>query len=327
MKPSFTSRQMFATKILFLASVCAVQTAWSQSPPVIVTSSTTDIELRPDGVVRASGTLGASGLSTSDMGAGTRMLWYPGKGAFRAGGVTGTSWDDGNIGQYSFAAGFNTTASGQYSFAAGYNSSALSTGDAAIGYASSASGTSVSLGNQDTATASSVSIGLANASNYYGVAIGHGTSASTGGTAIGYSATASGSSVAIGSNATATATSVSIGQHTQATNNSAAMGTLTVANGQHSTATGYSTTAQAYASTAIGQFNIFSGSTSNAWKSTDPLLMVGNGTSATPSDAFLVNQNGDAYVQGVLRVRPAGDLSMGTYTNGAQPLAAYLPHN
>lgn len=51
-------------------------------------------------------------------GAGSRMFYYPKKSAFRAGIVTGTEWDDGNIGNYSVALGRNVTASNSFSFAA-----------------------------------------------------------------------------------------------------------------------------------------------------------------------------------------------------------------
>ncbi|MBU1599901.1 tail fiber domain-containing protein, partial [bacterium] len=41
--------------------------------------------------------------------------------ALRAGRSTGTQWDDANVGYYSLATGYNTTASGDYSTAMGYN--------------------------------------------------------------------------------------------------------------------------------------------------------------------------------------------------------------
>ncbi len=52
-------------------------------------------------------------------GAGTRLMWYPGKAAFRVGYVSGTQWNDTNIGLMSFATGYNTTASGSNSTAMG----------------------------------------------------------------------------------------------------------------------------------------------------------------------------------------------------------------
>ena len=65
---------------------------------------------------------------TIPSGAGTRLMWIPSKGAFRCGIVSGTQWDDANIGVSSFAIGEDTTAQGQYSVAWGYNSSAFGTG-------------------------------------------------------------------------------------------------------------------------------------------------------------------------------------------------------
>lgn len=55
------------------------------------------------------------GQTLSVSGAGTRMLWYPRKAAFRAGSVSGTQWDDGNIGFGSVAMGISTIASDSFS--------------------------------------------------------------------------------------------------------------------------------------------------------------------------------------------------------------------
>lgn len=44
-------------------------------------------------------------------GAGTRMMWYPDKAAFRAGQVMGDKWDNANIGHRSFGIGFKTASS------------------------------------------------------------------------------------------------------------------------------------------------------------------------------------------------------------------------
>lgn len=52
-------------------------------------------------------------------GAGMRMMWYPARGAFRAGNATGTEWDSLNVDDYSFAFGNQVTASGYGSFGMG----------------------------------------------------------------------------------------------------------------------------------------------------------------------------------------------------------------
>lgn len=89
-----------------------------------------------------------SGTAIPAEGAGTRMMWYPAKGAFRAGSVTGTQWDAANIGDFSVAIGSNvrasasnatafgigTTAAQQSSFAVGENNVASGAASVAMGY-------------------------------------------------------------------------------------------------------------------------------------------------------------------------------------------------
>jgi hypothetical protein len=66
-------------------------------------------------------------------GTGTRLMWYPGKGAFRAGRVNGAQWNDANVGMYSVALGFNSRANGDNTFAVGPGSSATQGSAVAIG--------------------------------------------------------------------------------------------------------------------------------------------------------------------------------------------------
>jgi hypothetical protein len=80
-------------------------------------------------------------------GSGTRMMWYPGKAAFRAGYINGTQWDDANIGNYSVAIGENVRASGDNGVALGVRSTAANVSSVAIGEDNTASGAaSVALG-------------------------------------------------------------------------------------------------------------------------------------------------------------------------------------
>ncbi|AXY73260.1 hypothetical protein D3H65_04385 [Paraflavitalea soli] len=80
-------------------------------------------------------------------GAGTRLLWYPEKAAFRAGDVTGTQWDDANIGWWSVAIGEDTRASGESSVAFGKRCVAAQVSSFAVGEQNTASGAaSVALG-------------------------------------------------------------------------------------------------------------------------------------------------------------------------------------
>ena len=62
------------------------------------------------------------------------MIWYPKKGAFRAGMTTSgvTTWDDVNIGEFSAAFGWDTKASGQASLASGQASEATGQNSVAL---------------------------------------------------------------------------------------------------------------------------------------------------------------------------------------------------
>ncbi len=69
----------------------------------------------------------------SDANHDARMLFDKSKGAFRAGQVDGTQWDNANIGDESVAFGLNNTASGTRSFVTGFNSIASGTYSIALG--------------------------------------------------------------------------------------------------------------------------------------------------------------------------------------------------
>ncbi len=175
-------------------------------------------------------------------GAGSRMMWYPDKAAFRVGLVDDDRWDKPSIGTFSVGMGYNSTASGFASMAVGQN---IAEGNysVALGYLNSVRGLlSVGIGYLNNAAGSqSISIGNAN---------------------------------------------ISSGDY------SLALGFTSIANGNYSTATGLSTRSRAYASTAIGHYNdsIASSSPTN-WIDTDPLFMIGNGTSGARKNAFMVLKN------------------------------------
>jgi hypothetical protein len=88
-----------------------------------------------------------SGTGIPIEGAGTRMMWYPRKAAFRAGGINGTQWDAANIGSYSVAIGENVRASGDNATAFGLRSTAAQVSSFAVGEDNTASGAaSVAMG-------------------------------------------------------------------------------------------------------------------------------------------------------------------------------------
>jgi len=208
----------------------------------------------------------AGSNSTSDTllktGAGTRMVWFPYKSAFRAGTVSGSQWDASNMGVNSIALGYNTTASN-------WGSMAFGMGTTASGWYSTASG-------------------------YYNTAIGTWSTAFGAGTlAYGFFST-------------------TFGENTTANGwGSTALGISTTANGDYSTASGSNTTASAYAEFVVGRYNDTTGtSSSSSWISTDPLFEVGNGTSGTHSNAFVVYKNGNGALEGSLQVGAGGDIPM-----------------
>jgi len=134
----------------------------------------------PDGfaAVAPSNTTGSIPRS----GPGTRLVWYPGKAAFRAGAVSSEQWDDPNVGRGSIATGENTTARGDYSAAMGFGSTASGYASATIGAYNTASGNY------------SVALGLASVAGGQGsFAVGENNSAlGAGSVALGYRARAQG---------------------------------------------------------------------------------------------------------------------------------------
>ena len=88
-----------------------------------------------------------SGAGVPAEGAGTRMMWYPRKAAFRAGYINGTQWDAANIGKYSVAIGESVRASGDHGVAFGVRSTAAGSSTFAVGEDNTASGAaSVAMG-------------------------------------------------------------------------------------------------------------------------------------------------------------------------------------
>lgn len=80
-------------------------------------------------------------------GAGTRLLWYPEKAAFRAGYASGTQWDNANVGDFSvglgegnIAWGTNSVALGRLCLASGFAAFAMGDQNTASGAASVALG-------------------------------------------------------------------------------------------------------------------------------------------------------------------------------------------
>ncbi len=291
----------------------------------------------------STGTFGNGAIPAT--GAGARMMWYPNKAAFRVGEVTGTEWDNGNIGNYSTAMGYNTIASNDYSFASGNNTTASGDNSTAMGDGSTAGGDhSLAMGGyfNNASGDYSIAMGLATtASGDYSTAIGHSTDAiGDNSIATGYFSAASGEySTAMGNYANAIGyASAAIGDGPTASGlGSTAMGYYTIASGYASTAMGWYPEASGLSSTAMGNNTNASGSYTTAmgantfaksgyemtvgrwntnytpddtlgWDTDDRLFTIGNGTgSGSRSNAVTVLKNGNV---GIGTADPASKLQV-----------------
>lgn len=215
------------------------------------------------------GTFGAGTIPVS--GDGVRLMWYPGKAAFRAGSTVGTGWDDANIGAYSVAFGENTLASGEKSAALGSGTVASGLRSVAMGSATTASGFgAVAMGDRTLASGpGSLAQGVQTvASGSHSVAMGLGTTASQSlAVSMGRQTIATGQqSLAVGNETTASGNnSLAAGTGTLASSNQTfAVGTRTIASGGSSVAMGSHTTASGPSSLAMGQNTTASGHSSVA---------------------------------------------------------------
>ena len=264
------------------------------------------LTLDNDGGIFAKGTKSSGfNLTPGYEGAGTRLMWYPFKAAFRAGTVDATQWDENSIGFNTTALGYNTIASADYSTAIGNTTTASGLNSTALGRETQATGeNSTAMGYMSVGSGlSSTAMGYnTTASEPYSTAMGFQTTASgENSTAFGDNTQASGkASTAMGSKTTASKwATVAMGDQTSAVEeNSTAMGLSSTASGWVSTAMGMGTQATGFYSTAMGNTTTAVGEASVAMGQynlglSDALLEVGNGTdvSAT-SNAFSVLKDG-----------------------------------
>ena len=210
----------------------------------------------------ATGDIPVTAGNTPVSGTGRRMMWYPGKAAFRVGYVSGTNWDKDSIGNYSFAVGKDTKATGNYSTAMGSSTFASGNTSTVMGYADTASGnTSIAMGALTKASGiASTAMGFASqAYGDYSTAMGSSNMASGNtSTVMGYADTASGNtSTAMGALTKASGiASTAMSYKTFAGGDySTAMGLGSLAYGNSSTAMGYNTIAGGIASTSMGRYS------------------------------------------------------------------------
>jgi|GEM_PF-2037790 len=271
------------------------------------------------GNIIALGSVGyGAGLDVS--GAGTRLIWAPKKAALRSGTVTGSQWDDANIGVGSVAFGQDTIASGALSLAGGYGSQATgdasialgannissNTGSVSIGFTNTSSGnTSLAFGSGNIASGTrSTAFGdETTSSNDNSTAFGQQTIASgIDSTAFGLKSLASGSySTAFGfsilpGNLTCTAAGISVPVTTADGYGSTAFGACSNASGPISTAFGFGSVASGDLSTAFGSASVASGSSAIAFGSQtaasgDNSTAFGEGTTAGAANSTALGAN------------------------------------
>ena len=214
----------------------------------------------------------ATNFNPPVQGAGTRMMWYPQKAAFRVGSVDGAHWDKDSIGNYSFASGYKTKAKGIASTAMGENAVALGRGSVALGEFAMSKGD------------------YSNALGYYAYANGLYS------TAVGFATAAMGSSsIAMGGGSSSYGSyAITLGYGNEAWGDySTSMGLSTKAKGYASSAAGMGTTAKSSGSFVVGRYNDTTAVAS--------LFEVGNGTMETSrSNAMVVSSNGYVWIQGYL---------------------------
>ncbi len=205
--------------------------------------------LQGDGGFLAEGTLGQGNIP--DSGPGTRLMWYSGKAALRAGQVTVPAWDDLNVGQHSAAFNLDTVASGARSVAFGHQTLASGPNSSAFGFETKATGA-------------------------------HATAIGTGTQANGFSSFATGTNTIAAEDNTFAA-----GFQTKAGGKHAAVfGTGSVADGFASFSAGQESAATGLASTAMGLLARAGGSVSVAmgWR----VNAAGNGSIVIGSDAATI---------------------------------------
>lgn len=272
-----------------------------------------------------------------------RFLWVPEKMAFRFGALTNSTinyWDAANLGFGSFSGGYGTKASGDYSFAFGDGARATGASSVALGLYSTASGDwSYAIGPDTIASNGGMVFGSGGQAVGSGsLVLGPGYASGPGSVAIGSSASASGDwSIAIstidGAYATGTI-SIAIGNYTSSTGwSSLAIGDNVSSLADYSTALGFNAYTSSVASVALGSATVsnrMSGTAASpsSAQADDPVFMVSKGpldpwTTPPTRNALTIYRNGASHFDGIVRVKPAGDVPMGTYM--AKPSGVQYP--
>jgi hypothetical protein len=179
-----------ASLLVALALLCAAGPAAAQHPTAVTSilnsepTPDTTLEVNHNGSLLMPGTDNTSAPNDSipTEGAGTRLMWYPAKSAFRVGEISGRQWNAENVGSSSVAFGFDTKASAGSAVAFGNGTTASTEQATAMGDQTTASGAaSTAMGRFTFATGNqATAMGfLARAATDYSLSIGQCNSTST----------------------------------------------------------------------------------------------------------------------------------------------------
>jgi len=190
------------------------------------------LHLQNNGGIIAEGVFGGASDDVLTLaGAGTRLMWYPKKAAWRAGTVSSSQWDDASIGNNSVAMGTSTTASGAQSTVSGGSLNGATQTGAFVGGG---------YNNQATQTYATISGGFRNTASGNRATIGGGGSNSV---------------MTAGHTASGNFSTISGGERNTASNTYA-----TVAGGILNTASGqYATVSGGYNNQATGDYSVVGG--------------------------------------------------------------------
>jgi|GEM_PF-1182279 len=307
------------------------------------------IRVTGDGGVVFEGTGGTGAIPAE--GQGTRLMWYPGKAAFRV----GEFWDLGimnseighgsvafsrSVAKESFSVAMSLGwAEGQYSTAMSYgvadgdHSTAMSDGWA-TGVASTAMSYGRATGIYSTAMSFADADGNSSTAMSRGSAYANYSTAMSGGWAHGNYSVAMSEGTALGDHSVAMndgwadgAYSVglraaAVGDYSAAIKGGTALGFSSFAVGMDATtygsesiAIGFVVVSRAYQCVTVGSYNAYSLSeTTDSWVPTDPIFVVGNGEdSNSRSNAFLIRKNGDIEMMAKVSMPRQGDILMGEF--------------
>ena len=153
---------LLRTSLWLSLSILLASVAHGQTPTTTIqnSNSVTRLQLNHDGGLYVPGAFLKDGTENDSIpatGAGTRLMWYPAKAAFRVGRVgintDGTQWDAAKVGEYSTAFGLDTKASGATAMAMGNRTTASGFGATAMGRSTVASGfNATTMGRETTAS-------------------------------------------------------------------------------------------------------------------------------------------------------------------------------